>query len=250
MELKLKKSTQKILIAAGIALVVIVAAYFFYLNGPEISVTGSSSLKVKPDLISIHVTIGKEHAYAETAQNAVSIISEKLLAELAKFGLKDEDIELSNYYVYPKYDWVGGQQELAGYVASQQMIVKMESVEKIIYVVPVIADTDAMITGINYELSSSKQNEYKAQALNEAGQDAENKARALASGVGKRLGRLVSVQSQDFGYYPYPIYARAEADTLTVANAAAEKTVSSLDVSARSMDISASVSATYTLTRF
>ena len=77
-----------------------------------------------------------------------------------------------------------------------------------------------MLSYINFELSTQKQNEYKAQALEMAGQDARTKAQAIASGLDKRLGKLVSVSTSDFSYQPWNIYsARADYSSGDVAEA-------------------------------
>jgi uncharacterized protein YggE len=64
----------------------------------------------------------------------------------------------------------------------------------------------AGISYINFELSQSKQNDYKVQALKDATEDAKIKAGAIVSGLGKTLGRLISVSDTSFNYYPWPIY--------------------------------------------
>ena len=65
----------------------------------------------------------------------------------------------------------------------------------------------AGISSINFELSPEKQSEYKAQAIKLAAEDAKTKAEALAEGLGKRIGRLVSVSDSDFGYSPWVLYS-------------------------------------------
>jgi uncharacterized protein YggE len=67
-------------------------------------------------------------------------------------------------------------------------------------------DAGALLQWINFELSNDKQNEYKAQALKEAGQDAKTKATAIAEGLGKRLGDIVSISTSDWGYSPWNLY--------------------------------------------
>ena len=81
----------------------------------------------------------------------------------------------------------------------------------------------------------------KAQALKEAAEDAQNKAEALASGSGGKLGKLVSLSSQDFGYYPYPLYARAEGAS------SADAVKAATNISPQELTITASVQASYKL---
>ena len=229
-----------------IAVLLLLGVYYFFTSGAEISANGSSVIKAQPDLMSVSITIESRNPNAQTAQDKVSEISTKLLNELSNLGFETKDIELANYNVYPEYDWNNGKQDLKGYVANQQLTIRLKDFERVSAVIDTASSSGALVSGINYELSSAKQNEYKAQALNEASEDARVKATSIASGFGKKLGRLVSVQSQDFNYYPYPLYARA--DTALGSNAEAQKAV--VGVSPSELDVSASVSATFRMMRF
>lgn len=226
-----------------IVLAVLVIGYYFYISGPQVMTTGYSEISATPDLISVYVNIEGRDMDIQKAQEKSLNISDKFLLELEQLGIPEDDIELSNYNTYEDYDWQTGKTK--GYVASQQMIIRIKDFNKTILVIRAATNSDALVSGINFELSSSRQNEYKAAALKEAGKDARIKADALAEGLGKSVGRLVSVQSQDFNYYPYPYFSR---DEMAVGNSGAEKALA--DMSPQDLDVSASVSATYTMTQF
>ncbi|MDP1728574.1 MAG: SIMPL domain-containing protein [archaeon] len=240
---------RKLLWNLGIGLVgifLLLGIYYFYTSGAEVSANGSSVVKAQPDLMSVYINIDSGIlSSAELAQNKVSETLDKFLVELSSSGIEEKDIELSNYQVYPEYDWASGKQSLRGYRATQQLIINLEVFDRVALVIDGASNSGALVSGINYELSSVNQNKYKAQALNEASRDARIKASSIADGFGKNLGRLVSVQSQDFNYYPYPLYSRTD---VSVGNAEAEKAV--VSVSSRDLEVSASVSATYTMTKF
>ncbi len=221
--------------------------YFFYISGPEISTSGNSEITAKPDMISVYITSQARDNSSSLAQQKVIDISDKFVVELTRLGISEEDIELSNYNVYEDFDWSLSERKSIGFVASQSITVKLEDFNKTSSIIKVATTAGALVSGINYELSIAKQNEYKAQALKEAGKDAKVKAISLADGFDRKLGRLVSVESQDFNYYPYPLYAKA--DVMSVSeNAGAETAVRSISPS--DLTVSASVSATYTMTRF
>jgi len=239
----MNKKVKKGLIISAVVLAVIIIGYFVYVSGPQISTNGYSMITATPDLISVSVTMEGRDADAQVAQEKALAISDKFLVELDKLGIASEDIELANYYTYPDYDWQT--QKNKGYIASQQVIVRLKSFNKTGEIIRAASNSGALVSGINFELSTAKQNEYKASVLKQASQDARVKADAVASGFGKRIGKLVSVQSQDFSYYPYPYYTR---DTMAMSNAGAEKAV--VDMSPTDLEVSASVSATYTMTRF
>jgi len=230
-----------------IIIAVIIAAYYFYVSGPSISATGNSEITAKPDMISIYVISQARNESSSAAQQKVIEISDKFVAELEKLGISEEDIELSNYNVYEDFDWANNERKSLGFVATQSITVKLKDFNKTSQVISAATTAGALVSGINYELSIARQNEYKAQALKEAGADAKIKASSLASGFDRRLGRLVSVQSQDFNYMPYPLYAKEDVAVVSE-NAGAESAIRS--ISPTDLTVSASVSATYSMTRF
>lgn len=243
----MKKSQKTFVVGLVILIIVVIAAYLFYTSGPQVSTNGVSTIKAQPDKISVYITLQSINPTAQAAQDSVNVISDKILAELASLGFEDKDIELANYNVYPNYDWSSGSSRITGYTASQQLNVNLADFDKTSEVIDAASKSGALVSGINYELSIAKQNEYKAQALNEASKDAKVKAESIASGFGKHLGRLVSVQSNEFNYYPYPLYTRSD---MAAGNAEAVKAVSSISASPSELEVSASINAVYSMTRF
>lgn len=241
------KKSNKLIMGIIIAIVLVVAAYYFYVSGPSISATGNSEITARPDMISIYVISQARNESSSAAQQKVIEISDKFVAELEKLGISGEDIELSNYNVYEEFDWIDNERKSLGFIASQSITVKLTDFNKTSSIIRAATTAGALVSGINYELSIAKQNEYKAQALKEAGADAKIKASSLASGFDRRLGRLVSVQSQDFNYMPYPLYAKEDV-AVVLENAGAESAIRS--ISPTDLTVSASVSATYSMTRF
>ncbi len=101
-------------------------------------------------------------------------------------------------------------------------------------------DKGAKVSYINFELSIAEQNKYKAQALELATQDAKTKAEAIASGLGKKLGKVVSVSSSDWGYSPWSLY---RADVMTESAEEAKSAVT--DIQPGEQSVTASVSVVY-----
>jgi uncharacterized protein YggE len=85
--------------------------------------------------------------------------------------------------------------------------------------------------------------------LTDAGADAKIKAEATAAGLGKKIGRLISVQSQEFNY-PGPLYAYEKAmdSSVGAANAEAQRVSSSLSPS--DIEVSATLTVQYKLSKF
>ena len=235
----------KTIIAIIIAAVLLVGGYLYFSSQPIVSAQGFSSLSVEPDKVSVYLNIETKGATAQEVKDKNAEISDKVVIELIKLGFERKDIQSLNYNIYPDYDWSSGTQKQKGYIASQQIIIKTDNFDKVAQVVDKSVDAGALVSSINFELSDEKQSEYKSQVLESAGKDAEKKAEATAAGLGKKLGRLVSVSSQDF-YYPGPIayYARAEGDS----GATAEK--AAVNIAPSDIEVTASVSVQYKLSSF
>ena len=169
-----------------IGIVAIALIYFVYSSrpGPEITAQGQASLKAKPDLVSVYVLVETRNSTAELAQADNSKLTEILLNRLQAAGFDKDSVQLSYYNTYPDYDWSNNKQTLKGYVVSQQLILYAPEFSKVPGVVNEIVSAGALVSSINFELSSKKQNEYKTTLLADASLDARNKAVAIASGLG------------------------------------------------------------------
>lgn len=230
----------KVAIGLGIVLVAFLGIYFFLGESASVSAQGTSSLKVEPDLASVYLSIESRHTTsAKVAQDNHDVKSDLLYSKLNAIGISDEEIETSYYNVGPEYDYTSNGQKIKGYLVTQQIVIKLEDFSKVVSVIDSGVDAGALISGINFELSPDKQSEYKSQALEEASADAKKKAEATASGLGKKIGRLVSVESSDFNYGPVVYYAKSDSGGYAEAREAA------LQINPTDVDVYASVSVTY-----
>ncbi len=239
----------KTLIVIAIAAILLVGGYLFLGNQPTVSAQGLSSIDASPDLVSVYLNIETKAQTAQEANSQNSEIADKVQTELIKLGLERKDIQLLNYNIYPQYDYSNGQQTQKGYIASQQVIVKVKDFKLVPSIVDKSVEAGALISTINFDLSTEKQSEVKNKALEQASQDAKKKAESTASGLGKSLGSLVSVQSQDF-YYPGPIVYYAKIETAGIAEANGQAKQAASNLAPRDIQTTASVSVTYKLSRF
>ncbi len=220
-------------IVIGIVLALVVGVYFIWSTEPTVTSQGMALFSVQPDLVSLYLSVEGRGANAQSAQANYTEKAEQVFAALEQAGIQEKAIQTVNYNIYEEYDWVNGDRKSKEYIASQQLIIKTADFKSVAHLVDVSVQAGALVSTINFELSQEKQNEYKVQALAAAGKDAQRKADAVASGLGKKLGALVSVSSSDFNY-PGPVvyYAKAEAGRGDVREAAVRITPQELEVSA------------------
>jgi uncharacterized protein YggE len=209
-----------ITLIAIVAIVVIglVAAVYLLKGGAvneekTITTTGNAEMSVMPDYVVISLLVETEDKSAEESKALNSVIYGRVLSEITnKIGIKNNEIETESYTISPDYEWINNVQRLKGYKVSNYFIIK------------------------TYNF---KENVYKAQVLANASEDAKSKAAAIASGAGKKLGDLVSIDTSDYNYMPYP---------LVKAGATAEEAKqATTSISPKNLDISATISAVYTI---
>lgn len=237
----MKKLDWKISVLVGIVIAgVIFGVVYLYqqmAGGALVTVTGNSEMTVAPDQAIVYLSIQTKDISAEVAKNENARIYDDVLTALIKAGVEMKDIETENYNIYPEYNWSSGYQQIIGYTVSNNMKITMNDFRNVGKIIDASVDNGALVSYINFELSNAKNNEYKAAILANATADAKNKATAIASGLGKRVGSIVSITTSDYNYYPYPLY-RSESSSGSVKDVAT-------NIQPQNLDISASVTVVY-----
>lgn len=232
-----------ILVLAGIGY-----AIFSSNTIPQNTVTGNgqATIQVTPDLVKVYFSVDTLGATSEEAKNKNSEIVDEFITAILKEGFERKDIQTQGFNIYPEYDYSKPDyvNKIKGYRATHSIVVEMSSddSDKIGTVIDAGVDAGAGISYINFELSPEKQNQYKADAIKMAAEDAQLKAQALASGLDKEIGELLSVTQSDFGYTPWGIY-RSDSGAGDVAMAKEATT----NIQPSDQSVSASVTAVFEL---
>ncbi len=242
---------RKIITGVIVLGILILGAYLFSSTGAVVSARGESLIEVQPDRVSVNINIDVKNNTAQEAQETVKQISDKTVKNLVAAGILEEDIELAGYNIYSDYEYTpqGGSKQ-KGFRGSQQIIVKVSDFAKISDVVDSAINSGSLVSYINFDLSDSKQNEYKTKALTDAGKDAKKKAEATAAGIGKNIGRLVSIENTEFNYGGPWAYYEKSASLDSVAGAGTEAREAAMNIKPRTTEVRASVSVVYRLSRF
>jgi uncharacterized protein YggE len=212
--------------------------------GETISVEGVSEVSVMPDLVSVYFNVEVLDDSAEVAKNENAEIVDAVKAGLIEVGFSREDFETQNFNVREEFDWGRDEERTSlGFRASHSIVVRVdaEDEEMIGKAIDVAVDNGALLGYVNFELSQELENEYKAEALRLAAQDAKIKAEAVADGLGVRLGKVVSTDmGNGFGYYPRMAFAESDVVGLKGAEIAT-------DIEVGEEKVRSSISVTYKL---
>jgi len=207
----MEKSVKITLIIVSAIIILALIGVFVYSSqktGATVNANGQAEIKANPDLITVYFNVQTKGVDAKEAKDKNADIIDKVTIALLKQGFERKDIQTQNFNIYPEYDWVGGRQTQKGYATTHTIRIEMttDKTDKIGKVIDAGVDNGASINYINFELSQEKQNQYKAQALKSATEDARIKAESIASGLGKKVGKVVSISTSDFNYYPWRAY--------------------------------------------
>ena len=227
--------------------VLIVALLGFYafsktVSGESVSSNGVASVEVVPDLVSVYFNVVTKGVDSKEAKDANAVIVDDVVTALIKEGFNREDIVTENFNIYEDFAWNNGRQTSLGYKATHSIKVRIASDGEIGDVVDAGVDAGANLGYINFELSRELENQYKAEALKLAAQDARIKAAAIAEGLGAELGDVISTSSSDFDYYPWMAYST---DGMAEADVSGARIETEIQAGART--ISGRVSVTYEL---
>ena len=165
-----------------------------------ISVGGFGEIVVKPDIATFSFGIEEESLVVGDGQDKVAKTEKEVLSFLEKAGVAKDDIKVSGYNIYPRYDYqsVGsayypkpGRQVLAAYVVTESVEVKVRKLSdagKIIGSLGELGVTN--LSGLNF--SVDKHDEVVKQAREQAIADAKINAQKLAKDLGVSLLRIFS----------------------------------------------------------
>jgi uncharacterized protein len=173
---------------------------------PSVIVTiGEGLVKRAPDRA--WVTIAAE-SRARTAQEAQRLNTDAMNAVLEKVkaaGIPADAIQTTGYNLQPEFDYANGKQSLRGYVARNQVQVRVDALPKTGDVIGAAVGSGATnISGVRFDLKDRDTAEREALRL--AVQDARQRANYAATGAGVTIDRVLRVEEQrDGGDIPRPI---------------------------------------------
>ncbi len=171
-----------------------------------ISVSGNSQIMVSPDQAAIYANVNTEANTSKEAQSKNSETSDRVIAALKQAGVKQEDIETTNYYLSKKTVWnpLTQRPEDQGYILSHTMKITTRNLDTVGNLVDTAVNSGANgIERISFELQNETALNAKNQALIKASDDAREKAQSLADSLGLKLGKVASVQESNYRLVPF-----------------------------------------------
>lgn len=188
-----------------------------------LKVTGSATVTLAPDTVTIRLGVNTKDQNVQTAQQQNAQIMETVKRAIFALGVEEKDVITDYFNVYNTTDYgTDGQPKKEYFVIEHMLRVTVRDLNQVGAVLDAAVNAGAnQSSGI--EFSSSKANEAYQKALARAVEDAAMKAQIMAAAAGKQLGDLLEMQAQDTTYYSmrdygvsntYPLAASVKADTV------------------------------------
>jgi uncharacterized protein YggE len=179
----------------------------------NMSVNGNGVIKADPDMAMAQIGVMITGKTASEAQNAATETIGKIVKVLKDGGVDEKDIQTSNYYMYPQYDYSRTYQyvdvtepDLIGYTITHMLNVTVRDLESVGDILGAATEAGAnQMYGVYFDIEDRDALYLKALEL--AIEDAQKKAAAIAKILKVDIGAPSSV-GESYSYYnPYPYYS-------------------------------------------
>jgi uncharacterized protein YggE len=182
----------------------------------SMNVSGTGRVSVVPDIANINIGVRTEAEDVKDALSGNTAQANGIAEVLKDLGVAEEDIQTSNFNVYPseRYNPMTGEVEGRYFVVENTVNVKVRDLSSLGEVLSAVVDAGANnIYGISFNVEDREASVAEAREL--AIKDAKAKAEAIAEAAGVELGELLSINvyegSTPITYYDAKGGAYAEA---------------------------------------
>jgi len=166
---------------------------------PQVNVNGEGIVKVVPDQAQLTVSIENKGANATDVKKQNDATVSKVVSAIKKLKLPEKDVMTRRVSLQHIYD---SEKKKYTYFASQTITILLRDLDRYDQVMTALIDA-----GVNeiasVEFKYSKLEEAQTEARQKAMQNARKKADELASAIGQKAGRAISITDNDQpAYFP------------------------------------------------
>jgi uncharacterized protein YggE len=201
--------------ALGIVLSILLTGFLLQVQAqqqilpPLVSVNGVGEVKLQPNEVVINLGVEMREKTLEQARKQTDSKAAAIIAYLKKQGVDAKDIQTSYVNLQPIY--MGGEYGKADpdfYMAQKNMTIVIKKLDKFDDLVSGLYDKGVnRIDGIFFRVSDMEK--HKAEARKRAIADAKQKASAMTSELGAKVGKVYAINEQTSGNGPRPLYAKS-----------------------------------------
>ncbi|MDR3782280.1 MAG: SIMPL domain-containing protein [Candidatus Nitrosotalea sp.] len=228
-------SQKKVILATLAAILIVSTAVFVILEmsqkeayGQQISVipasrertvssTGSATVSVLPDIVTVQFGVDTEAKTAQDAINSNSQMMNTVVSAIENIGITKDEISTAGFSIYPVYqDSVPDpntgihKSVLTGYQTSNTLYVKTTKLSMAGNIVDTAVAAGAnRVDNISFLLSPEKEQSIQDDLLSKAVLNAKSRAETAIDPLGQKIIGVKMVTLSDFNSQPPPIYPGA-----------------------------------------
>jgi uncharacterized protein YggE len=179
-------------------------------NEKTISVTGTATTSISPDIVTLQFGVDTQ---AKTAQDAISENAQamnSIVASVTGLGITKDEMSTASFTIYPVYNYsipdpMTGIQKttLTGYKASNTLLVKTTKLSLTGNIIDSAVGAGAnRVDDVSFSLSPAKQQSAQNDLISNAVVDAKSKAEKALEPLGEKIIGVKSVSLSDFNVPP------------------------------------------------
>lgn len=164
-------------------------------QNPHISVSGQGTVRVVPDVLTIHLSVNQVGSEIDRAKRAVDRTTASAIDIARQAGIDKHDITSTQIRITPRYENHDDERELTGYDVRRQLMLTLRDTDQ--YEALLKRLVAAGVNGINgVSRSYSHPEELRDKAYSKAVADARAKAEKLAKLFHAGLGQVYAITEQ------------------------------------------------------
>jgi uncharacterized protein YggE len=162
---------------------------------PGIVTHGSGEIKRAPDQAWVIIAAETRATTPAEAQRGSAEAMTSVQTALQKASLPADAIRTTAYSLTPDIEWVSGRSRVRGYIARNQIEVRVDALDRLGAVIDAAGTSGAtQIAGLRFDVKDRANLE--RQALQLAVEDALARARAMAAGAKMTLGPILRIEDE------------------------------------------------------
>lgn len=167
-----------------------------------ISVSGEGKVVLTPDVADVSLGVTIQRDKASTASSDAAQVMAAIIAALHSLGIADADIQTTQLYVSPMYNY-GNSQSISGYQVSNIVSVHVRDLTKLSDVIDQSVAAGATdVQGVTFDVADRSAAESSARTA--AVKDARAHADTLAAAAGVTITGVQSISENSATPWPWP----------------------------------------------
>ncbi len=160
---------------------------------PVIVTIGEGIVKQAPDRAWVSIAAVSRARNPQDAQRMNAEAMTAVIEKIRAAGIAADAIQTTGYNLQPEFDYANGKQTLRGYVATNQVQVRVDALAKTGDVIAAAVATGATaVSGVRFDLKD--RDTVEREALRLAVRDARRRADAAASGASVQIDRVIRIE--------------------------------------------------------